>query len=64
MSWKTGEKVIRSRTTHKMRWVRIGRFCPVCLNIDYDSDWLDANKKQYYELRQNMKDRKIRKSMF
>jgi hypothetical protein len=36
----------------KMKWVRIGRFCPVCLNIDYDSDWLEENKKEYEELRQ------------
>jgi hypothetical protein len=35
-----------------MKWVRIGRFCPVCLNIDYDSDWLEENKKEYEELRQ------------
>ena len=51
-SWRTGEKVTRPRTTHKMKWVRIGRFCPVCLNIDYDSDWIEENKKEYEELRE------------
>ena len=47
LSWRTGEKVTRQRTTHKMKWVRIGRFCPVCLNIDYDPYWLKENKKEY-----------------
>jgi hypothetical protein len=64
LSCKTGEKVTRLRTTHKMRWVRIGRFCPVCLNIEYDSDWLEENKKEYEWLRQDNKGRKIRQNPF
>ena len=43
--WGSDEKVTRLRTTHKMRWVKVGTLCSICLNIDYDSDWLEENKK-------------------
>jgi hypothetical protein len=43
--WGSNEKVTRYRTTHKMRWVKVGTLCSICLHIDYDSDWLEENKK-------------------
>ena len=57
-SYRTDKKDTKIRTTHKMKWVPIGTFCPVCLNIDYYPSWLETNKKENDELRERMKERK------
>lgn len=39
----------RTFTKHKMRWVKVGTFCLLCHNINYDPAWLESNKKEHYD---------------